>query len=80
MCLKSTLKYSEKEPPCNVEDNLRAGLIAIEAWSGATEGVLDYGVLGRPDYGTWAGLMGCEDTKIEDSTRIRMGCEDTKSL
>ena len=22
----------EKHPPCNVEDNLRAGLIVIEAW------------------------------------------------
>ena len=30
---------------------------------GATEGVLDYGVLGRPGYVTWAGLMGHEDTK-----------------
>ena len=25
-------KDLEKNPPCNVEDNLRAGLIAIEAW------------------------------------------------
>ena len=24
----------EKNPPCNVVDNLRAGLIAIEAWFG----------------------------------------------
>ena len=24
----------EKNPPCNAEDNLRAGLIAIEAWFG----------------------------------------------
>ena len=22
----------EKNPPCNAEDNLRAGLIVIEAW------------------------------------------------
>ena len=29
---------------------LRAGLIVIEAWFGATEGVLDYGVSGQPDY------------------------------
>ena len=25
---------SEKNPPCNAEDNLRAGLIVIEAWFG----------------------------------------------
>ena len=25
---------AEKNPPCNVEDNLRAGLIVIEAWFG----------------------------------------------
>ena len=24
----------EKNPPCNAEDNLRAGLIVIEAWFG----------------------------------------------
>ena len=27
-----TLDNLEKNPPCNVEDNLRAGLIVIEAW------------------------------------------------
>ena len=26
------LKNLEKNPPCNAEDNLRAGLIVIEAW------------------------------------------------
>ena len=31
----------EENPPCNVEDNLRTGLVVIEAWFGATEGVLD---------------------------------------
>ena len=29
-----TLENLEKNPPCNAEDNLRAGLIAIEAWFG----------------------------------------------
>ena len=29
---KDSLEYSEEEPPCNAEDNLRAGLIVIEAW------------------------------------------------
>ena len=31
----------EENPPCNAEDNLRAGLIVIEPGSGATEEVLD---------------------------------------
>ena len=30
-----------RNPPCNAEDNLRAGLVVIEAWFRATEGVLD---------------------------------------
>ena len=25
---------SEENPPCNAEDNIRAGLIVIEAWFG----------------------------------------------
>ena len=28
----STLENLEKNPPCNAEDNLHAGLIVIEAW------------------------------------------------
>ena len=27
-----TLENLEKNPPCNAEDNLRAGLVIIEAW------------------------------------------------
>ena len=27
-----TLENSEKNPPCNAKDDLRAGLIIIEAW------------------------------------------------
>ena len=35
-CSKSSLKYMEleKNPPCNAEDNLRTGLVVIEAWFG----------------------------------------------
>ena len=36
---------------------------SLKPGSGATEGVLDYGVLGEPAYVTWAGLMGREDTR-----------------
>ena len=39
------------------------GTSSLKTGSGATEGVLDYGVLGHPGYVTWAGLMGREDTR-----------------
>ena len=35
----------------------------LKTGSGATEGVQDYGVLGRPGYVTRAGQMGREDTR-----------------
>ena len=36
------LSIRRRNPPCNAEENLCAGLVVIEAWfSGATEGVLD---------------------------------------
>ena len=46
---------------------------SLKPGSGATEGVLDYGVLGEPAYLTWAGLMGHEDTRQEALPRVRMG-------
>ena len=36
---------------------------SLKPGSGATEGVLDYGVLGELAYVTWAELMGREDTR-----------------
>ena len=36
---------------------------SLKPGSGAIEGVLGYGVLGRPGYVAWAGLMGREDTR-----------------
>ena len=36
---------------------------SLKASSGATEGVLDYGVLGCPGCVAWAGLMGHEHTR-----------------
>ena len=44
-----------------------------KAGSGATEGVLDYGVLREPAYVTWAGLMGREDTRHKALPCVRMG-------
>ena len=38
---------------------------SLKASSGATEGVLDYGVPGKPAYVTWAGLTGREDKRTE---------------
>ncbi len=48
-------------------------LSSLKTGSGATEGVLDYGVLGCPGYMTWAGPMGREDTRLKTSSRVRMG-------
>ena len=31
-CSRSSINYSEEEPPCNAEDNMRTGLVVIEAW------------------------------------------------
>ena len=36
---------------------------SLKTGSGATEGVQDYGVLGRPGYVIWAGLVGHENTR-----------------
>ena len=46
---------------------------SLKSGSGATEGVLDYGVLGRPGYVAWAGLMGPKDTRHKIFSRVRMG-------
>ena len=40
---------------------------------GATQGVLNYGVPGRPGYVIWAGLMGREDTSSKTFSRVRVG-------
>ena len=53
----------EKNPPCNAKDNLRAGSSSLKPGSGATEGVLDKGVSGQPDYILWPD---CWTVKIQD--------------
>ena len=45
---------------------------SLKPGSGATEGVLDKGVLERPTCWTSAGLMGYEDTRPKTLTRVRM--------
>ena len=59
--------------PCKAEDINSDTTSSLKASSGATEGVLDYGVLGEPAYVTWAGLMGREDTEPKAFSRVRMG-------
>ena len=46
---------------------------SLKTGSGATEGVQDYRVLGRPGYMTWARLMGRKDTRRKTFPRVRMG-------
>ena len=62
-----------ENPPCKAEDTKPDTTLSLKASSGATEGVLDYGVLGEPAYVTWAGLMGREDTRQKAFSRVRMG-------
>ena len=46
---------------------------SLKESSGATKGVLDYGVLGEPAYVTWAGLMGHTDTRQKAFSHAQMG-------
>ena len=46
---------------------------SLKPGSGATQGVLDYGVLGEPVHVTWAGLVVREGTREKDIPRVRMG-------
>ena len=73
-CVQNLLwSIQRRNPPCNVEDNLRAGLIVIEAWF--------RGYCGSPGLGgprtaglyTLAGLLDYEDTRLKTSSRVRMG-------
>ena len=73
-CSTIILEYSEKEPAlqCRRQD-CAPDSSSLKSGPGATEGVLDYGVLGEPIYVTWAGLMGREDTRWKTFPRVRMG-------
>ena len=64
LCSKAVLEYSEEEPAlqCRRQSANRTRRHR-NTGSWATEGVLDYGVLGCPGYVTWARLMGHEDTR-----------------
>ena len=63
----------EKNPPCNVEDNLHPRLIVIEAWFRGYSG--SPGLRGPRTAGlyTLAGLLNYEDTRLKTSSRVRMG-------
>ena len=52
-----------RNPPCNAKNNLRAGLIVIEAWFRGYWGSPGLGVLGQPDYILW---LDCWTMKIQD--------------
>ena len=63
----------EKNLPCNAEDNLRAGLVVIEAWFGGYWG--SPGLRGPRTAGlyAYAGLLDYEDTRLKTSSRVRVG-------
>ena len=60
-------------PPCKAEGAKPDTTSSLKASSGATEGVLDYGVLGEPAYVAWAEIMGREDTRQKAFSRVQMG-------
>ena len=46
---------------------------SLKPGSGATEGVLDKGVSGQPDYILLVELLDYEDTRLKTSSRVRVG-------
>ena len=61
---KTALEYSERGTRLAILKTIYTlDTSSLKPGSGATEEVLDYGVLGRPGYVIWAGLMGHEDTR-----------------
>ena len=63
----------EKNPPCNAEDNLRAGLIVIEAWFGGYGESPGLGGTRTAGLYTLVGLLDYEDTRLKTSSRVRVG-------
>src|SRR3954469_10143164 len=62
-CVQDLLwSIQRRNPPCNVEDSLRVGLIVIEAWF--------TGYWGSPGLGgiRTAGLLDYEDTRLKTSS------------
>src|SRR4051812_38763773 len=73
-CVRNLLwSIRKKNPPCNAEDNLRAGLIVIEVWFRGYRGSPELGGPRTAGLYHWAGLLGYEDTRLKTSSRVRMG-------
>ena len=60
-------------PPCNAEDNLRAGLVFIEAWFRGYRGSPGLGGIQTAGLYPLAGLLDYEDTRLKTSSRVRIG-------
>ena len=69
----SSVVYSEEEPALQCRRQLRAGLIAIEAWFGGYCGSPGLGGLRTAGLSPWAGLLDYEDTRLKTPSRVRMG-------
>ena len=73
LCSRSSMEYSEGEPALQGRRQTCApDSSSLKPGSGATEGVLDYGVLGCPGYVMWARQMGCEDTRQKTFPCVRI--------
>ena len=63
----------EKNPPCNAEDNLHAGLIVIKAWFRGYKGSAGLGGPRTAGLYAYAGLLDYEDTRLKTSSCVRVG-------
>ena len=62
-----------RNPPCNAKDNLRVGLVVIEAWFGGL--LRESWIRWCPDSRTIpsAGHLDNEDTRLKTSSRVQKG-------
>ena len=68
--LATTGTLDLENPPCNAEDNLRAGLIVIEAWFRGYRGSPGLGGIRTAGLYTLAGLLDREDTRLKTLSRV----------
>ena len=73
-CVQNLLwSIRRRNPPCNVEDNLCAGLIVIEAWFRGYRGSPGLGGIRTAGLYSLAGLLDYEDTRLKTLSRVRVG-------
>ena len=73
-CVRNLLwSIRRRNPHCNAEDNLHAGLIVIEAWFRGYWGSPGLGGPRTAGLYAYARLLDYEDTRLKTSSRVRVG-------